>query len=475
MATVNYTPEPIAEDFILDDRKLTYIVGPVGSAKTTAILMKIVHRAQLQAPSPKDGVRRTRWVIVRNTGQQLRDTTIKSWGTWFPEGAAGKWVGGHGNTFLMKFGDVEAEILFRPLDGPDDVRRVLSLEVTGAIIDEFVEIPREIADALESRCGRYPSKVDGGATWWGMWGASNPGNEDNWWYDWLYKEWEDDPTGAAKKSKLGFYEQPSGFDPRAENIGNLPGGRKYYEETAVGKTEAWIKQYIEVQWGFSLKGKPVYSVFKPEIHVSKRPLQYNPHLPLILAVDPGFANSAALFGQQDKNGRILVLAELIGVKMGARRLCREKIKPLLASRFVNADLQIVLDPAGFSGTPTDEKTVGQVLYEELRVRPRPARSNLLEPRLTAVENRLSVLTDVGAAYLVDPSCAMLIRGFKSGYRYEKIGKAEASVPAKNEYSHIHDANQYLCMMCEYEFERSERRRAALSSNHNVRRPHQYSF
>mgnify|MGYP000090021351 CR=1 FL=1 len=459
MSGITYNPEPIAEDFILDDRFYSYIVGPVGSAKTTAILFKIVHRAKLQKPSPVDGIRRTRWVMVRNTMPQLKDTTLKSWFTWFPDGKAGTWTSST-NTFLLKFGDVEAEILFRPLDTAEDVRRVLSLEVTGAILDEFVEIPQEIVEALSARCGRYPSAVDGGATWWGMWGASNPGNEDSWWYDYLYEPWEDDFDGSAKRMKLGYYEQPSGFSPRAENIGNLPGGAGYYTNLAVGKSPEWIKQFIEVQWGYSLKGKPVYRAFNPEIHVSKTGLRYNPHLPLVVGFDPGFVWSAAILGQQDQHGRVLVLAEAIGHQMGARRFCREKLKPLLAQRFPSAQLLICSDPAGNSSAQTDEKSVIQVLKEEMGVPVRPAKSNALEARLGAAEEYLCRLTDVGAAYLVDPSCNTLIRGFKSGYRYSVSTKGQqADTPEKNEYSHPHDANQYLCMAFKGEQARDARRRA----------------
>jgi hypothetical protein len=41
--------------------------------------------AGLQAPGP-DGIRRTRAVIVRNTGNQLTDTTLSSWFYWFKPG-----------------------------------------------------------------------------------------------------------------------------------------------------------------------------------------------------------------------------------------------------------------------------------------------------------------------------------------------------------------------------------------------------
>jgi len=469
--SITYAPEPVAEQFILDDRKQTFIVGPVGSAKTTAILFKIVHRAKLQAPSPHDGIRRTRWVVVRNTGTQLKDTTIKSWLTWFPAGAAGHWVGGFGNTFLLRFGDVEAEVLFRPLDSPEDVQRVLSLEVTGAILDEFVEIPQAIVEALDGRCGRYPSAKDGGATWWGMWGASNPGNEDSWWYDWLYSPWENDPQGTKKNRVFGYYQQPSGFSPHAENLTNLPGGRDYYTNLADGKSEAWIKQFIEVQWGYSLKGKPVYRAFKPEYHVSTRPLMYNPHLPLVMGFDAGLT-PAATFGQIDPHGRVLVLRELTSENMGARRFARDKIKPMLAMHFPQCRLLIAADPATTQRAQTDEQSVRQILEKELGVRVRPASSNTLADRLDAVNEFLCRLTDEGPAMLIDPSCTTLIRGFKSGYRYAVSTKGQtADSPEKNMFSHVHDACQYMCMEFKSGDARDARRRraAAVGFGHNVQR------
>ena len=137
---INYTPSKTISEFIQDHRKgalfYDWIVGPVGSAKTTGIFFKLIYMAKLQEPGP-DGIRRSRAVIVRNTLPQLRDTTITSWNYWFKEGQAGTWKVTE-NKFTLRFDDVECEVLFRPLDTADDVARVLSLEITFALIDEFV-------------------------------------------------------------------------------------------------------------------------------------------------------------------------------------------------------------------------------------------------------------------------------------------------------------------------------------------------
>jgi len=53
--------------------------------------------------------------------------------------------------FELKAGDVHCEILFRALDTPDDVRKVLSLELTGAYINEGREVPKAILDMIGGR------------------------------------------------------------------------------------------------------------------------------------------------------------------------------------------------------------------------------------------------------------------------------------------------------------------------------------
>src|SRR5574343_504688 len=293
MSSVEYKPPATIREFIKDHipGKLFYdwIIGPVGSGKTTGLFMKLAYMAKQQKPGP-DGIRRTRCVIVRNTMPQLKDTTMVSWSYWFKDGQAGKWQLTD-KIFTLRFGDVECEVLFRPLDTDDDVARVLSLEVTFAIIDEFVEIPRKIIEALAARCGRYPSKKDGGATNWGMWGSSNPSTEDNWWYAYLHKLC-DDPNQ------------------------NLPDGRDYYTSLEVGKSEAWIKQFIEAQWGFSISGQPVVRTLEPKRHFVSD-LKINHGLDLIVGFDPGIAGSALVFCQMDFDGRLNVLGELVQSGYGA--------------------------------------------------------------------------------------------------------------------------------------------------------------
>jgi len=439
---VNYAPPPTIADFIREytpgELFFNWILGPVGSGKTTGIFFKLAYMASLQTPSPRDGIRRSRAVIVRNTMPQLRDTTITSWNYWFKDGQAGTWKAST-SSFLLKFGDVECEVLFRPLDTPDDVARVLSLEVTFAVIDEFVQIDKSIIEALSARCGRYPPAIDGGATNWGMWGSSNPGNEDSWWYQKL-EEPENTP------SNWGYFKQPSGFSPMAENLANLPGQARYYTSLADGKSDHWVKQFIEVEWGYSLDGTPVMKTFNSEYHVAKRPLLFNPMLPLVAGYDPGLGGSALLFGQMNHNGQLVVLSELVQDGYGTERLCKERIAPHLRLRYPELrELIITPDPAAAGRSSGNEKSSVDVLRALKYVVKFPDMNNFLETRINAIEFFSTRITPAGPALLIDPGCKVLIRSLTTGWRYKAKKDGEtAPEPEKNKYSHPADGFGYLC-------------------------------
>lgn len=460
MNVIDYRPPPTLKRFIKDFRYdelfYTWIVGPVGSGKTTGIFFKLIYMAKMQDPS-RDGIRRTKAVIVRNTMPQLKDTTLASWGYWFKDGEAGDW-NATDKKFILRYDDVECEVLFRPLDTPDDVARVLSLEVNFAIIDEFVQIPKEIIDALSARLGRYKLPDGTKPNVYGMWGSSNPDTEDNWWFDYLHNkdavyQVPNDPAGVMRAAIEGtdelnarYYVQPSGLSPEAENLENLPGGRRYYENQIKGKTTAWVKQFVDAEWGFSASGKPVVPSFSADMHIAKKPLIYNPMLPLICGFDPGLGGSALIWGQLDSHGRLNVLRENVQVGLSAKRLIDEVIRPMLVQHFPRARLTFAPDPAANNRSQTDERSVVDIIRQFW---PCSTESNNRLPlRLDAIEYFTTRLVDAGPAVLIDPrGCPTLIRALKGGWRWEmnaKKGVVKSSEPEDNQYTHPGDGFGYLC-------------------------------
>jgi hypothetical protein len=472
---ISYKPSKTIKEFMrwYKPRELFYAwcVGPYGSAKTTGNFFKLVRMACLQEPGP-DGVKRSRCVVVRNTAPQLTDTTIKSWFYWFKDGVGGCEWQATNKTFILRLNDgstlVECEVMFRALDSPGDVARVLSLEVTFAIVDEFVEIVRPVIEALSGRCGRFPSKKDGGATNWGMWGASNVSTEDNWWYEYFYRSssvlhfaeqsWED---GNARQFRLqgvgleddpeeppnaAYFLQPGGMARNAENLENLPpyqaGNHAYYINLRKGKTKGWIGQFIDAVWGFSADGTPVISSFEADRHIARHTLKYNPLLPLVVGLDPGVTSSAMIFTQMDLFGRLLVLGELVQQGMGAQRLIDERLKPYLRLRFPNARVIIAPDPAAANRAQTDEKSVVGIFKKHYEVKVES--NNRLPLRIDSIDSFMTKSVDAGPAFLIDAHyCPALIRALKGGWRWEITKKDEPKTQVEdNPSSHPGDALGY---------------------------------
>jgi len=469
--SIQYTPPATASRFIKDylpgELFYDWIIGPVGSGKSTANFFKLIYMAGLQQKGP-DGIRRSRAVIVRNTATQLRDTTLNSWFTWFKDGQAGKWHATD-KKFVLKYADVECEVLFRPLDTPDDVARVLSLEVTFAILDEFVQIPQAIVDALSARCGRYPSVVEGGASNWGMWGASNPDTEDNWWFDYLHNGLGVIQPGEGvslhrrmvlDERNARYFLQPSGYSPGAENVENLPGGRAYYTNQAKNKSEAWIKQFIEAEWGYSIAGKPVVQSFNPKVHISPTRLVYSPNMHLVGGYDPGIGGSAMIFGQEDLEGRLHVLGEIITSGLGASRFINERLRPYLAREMPDLPsngFTIAPDPAAGNRSPNDESTILATIKRCFPVSIET--NNRLPLRLNAIDHYTTKLVYGMPALIVDEqACPMLTRALKGGWRYalDKRENVRGTMPEKNAYSHPGDAFGYLCRYFHRQVEKNER-------------------
>lgn len=371
----------------------------------------------------------------------MRDTSIPDFLRWYPDGYAGTFLKTE-YKFLLKFDDVECEVLFRGLDDADDVRRLLSLQASFFIFDEFREINPEIFNTAQGRLGRFPSKLDNdlgcvtdeGVSNAHLWGMSNPPDMDTYWETYL----SDPPSNAY----VCF--QPSGLSQEADWIHCLPAG--YYENLCEGKSEDWIDVYVHAKFGKSLSGQPVHRSFNRDLHVAKETLRHitMDEYPLLIGMDFGL-NPSAVIGQLDPRSRLLVFESLTADGMGTLRFITEILKPVLANRFPGCSHIIIGDPAGRQRAQTDERSVYDILKQE-GLYARPASTNSVVARIASVESFLNRMVDGQPAMLIDPCCTPLINALRGGYRYKvkSNGETEDS-PDKNKHSHIADAGQYLCL------------------------------
>jgi hypothetical protein len=400
---INFEVIESLDDFFYSDKFISLAVGPVGSTKTTAGIMKILHHAAQMAPD-KNGVRKSRAIWVRNTREQLRDTSIPDFLKWIPDGVMGSFLKTE-YKFVIKVGDIECEVLFRGLDDANDVRRLLSLQASFFVFDEFREIHPDIYNAAQGRVGRYPDKMmngvgcktDDGRANAHLWGMTNPPDQDTFWEELLT-----DPP-----ENVHVTIQPSGLSPEADWVQFLPDD--YYDNLAQGKTEDWIDVYIHAQFGKSLSGKPVFRAFDRSTHIAKKEIKpISDDSPILIGVDAGLT-PAAVVGQVIFDGRVIVYDALTSEDMGALRFVREKLKPLLANKFPGRNYLVIIDPAAFQRVQTDERTVADI-YKNEGFHVKPAKTNSIAARLAAVESFMTRTVDGKSGLLLDPeSCGLLVQ------------------------------------------------------------------
>ena len=74
---LDFSTSPVIFDFFQSNAFVQGVMGPVGSGKSYGCAAKIFKKAVEQKPSPIDGIKYSRFAIVRNSYPMLKTTTIK--------------------------------------------------------------------------------------------------------------------------------------------------------------------------------------------------------------------------------------------------------------------------------------------------------------------------------------------------------------------------------------------------------------
>ena len=433
--TRRYEYPPTIAAFSACQKRLQFLFGPLGGGKTTGALMKLLTLAHTQRPNA-NGVRKTRWAVVRNTRPQLRDSVLKTVFEWLPpNGKTVKWNETNMDMLLdMPLPDgtrVHCEIMFRALDDEKDARRLLSVEFTGGWLSEFREIPFTLLTDLLSRCGRYPSMSEGGADWYGVFGESNMTTKGSEWFKFLMV---DRPENTA------VYIQPSALSPEAENTKYLK--PDYYTMLLAGKPQNWIQAHITCEFPDSLDGKAVWgSSYDYQRHVAKEVLKPLGFAPIIIGVDQG-RNPAAIAVQMHPSGQVRVLGETFGSGMGMDRFASEYLRPFVGTHFAGLPVLVAIDPAGCSKSEVNDQSPKDVL-ELAGFKVIAAATNQLDRRINAVERQLILANGI----IFSPSCPKIISAVASDYRFrtKRNGELEDIPEKKHPISDLADALQYAVM------------------------------
>lgn len=471
---LDYTANDTFAQVHMDYNKYMFIRGSVGSGKSSGCIMHCYFNALKQAPS-LDGVRRSKYAVIRASYPNLKSTTIDSWqNDWFGPTInivydvpiRGEIRMGHPDGVT----EIEMKLIFLALDREEDINKLQSLQVNGAHLNEAAEIPRGVYQMLKSRINRYPKRF--------TLDKVHPDFRDQYRpfldkYEklgsiqpfiihdynsvptehWLYKIAEEE-----KPLNHSFYVQPpallmcskeEGFvhdaednwyklNPLADNLENL--SEDYYIDQVQGADPEWVSVFVLNNYGNLRAGKPVYKMYDDKAHFSDKPFEVSKGIPIVIGMDTGLTPAAA-FMQFTASGQLVVFDELVTEDCSIHEFAYDHLWPHIRNNYKGHRIEIVVDPEN-KRAQTDKKTARDILIKAgLPVQ--LGKSQNPTHRFEAVVFFLRKKD----GFVLTGNCPTLRKGFLSEFKFEKVsttvqGTKWKEKPEKNIYSHVHEALQY---------------------------------
>lgn len=472
-------PGPVGAAFLQSKGPIDLIMGPAGSGKTVASVFKGPLLAAKYMPVCKDGVIRFKIACIRDTYRNFERTALASWHEAFPQdhpwtvhyqGGQDRPIKHHLKWETIRNGDrviVDYQMETGAIGDSNVEAFIKGYELSAGWMNECDMLDEKVPGLFFQRTGRYPpvSQIadseleriskDSVAQFRAMgltpepgetilprmiWGDMNPPDLGNWTYRFCIKD---------KKPGFNLFQQPSGLSSEAENRAGKP--RSSYELEAATQTEDVVRRMVHGEFGYAMDGKPIYPEFSLKTHRADSILQPVRGLPIGLGLDAG-GSPACGIGQFMPNGQFRPLREVCCSPGTGPARFSSMILDLLMSDFPGFPInEAWADPSSFYGA---DRINGELAFMEtvaraLNISILPAPSNEPSLRQEAVRWYLGAPIDGNTPrMLVSSNCDVTVGGFAAHYKLTKQSSAGATDKlqvAKNEYSHIHDAWQYLCL------------------------------
>lgn len=460
MATkhLNYIPYPTPMEFhcAWQTKFVRAICGPFGSGKSVTCVEELMYIAMRQKAAP-DGNRYTRFGIVRASYPNLRTTTKKTMEMWYPsECGFIKETAPMEGKYRIPLPDdtvVVMELLLIAVETAEDVKKLRSTDFTAIWINEATEVSPEVLTAATERVGRFPSDRFGTCSWKGVILDYNKPPRGHW----LRTLFE----SAETPENYAYFEQPPAaykhvsddgivsytFNSEADNLKVL--GVDYYPDQVAAKRLLGdfdsIDQLLCMLDVDAKHGKPVFTTFTREQHVSKSVLKPLDGEDTIIAIDTSGIHPAALFAQF-MGRKWGIIDELYGEDTGFEDFIYGALLPVLTNRYRGCKVLSICDPANARNAFNATSPVQNLI--EARIPAIVAPTNNTKARIEAGNQ---ILSRTAGGIIISPDCEMLIAALAGGYRFKKtkiagtIDTTFSVEPEKNEHSHPADAFEYLCL------------------------------
>lgn len=417
---IQFRANPTQKSFIESQARADLFACRMGEGKSAALAWAIWYHTK-HNPGAK-------WAVIRDTWENLRETTQAEFFKWFPPGIFGEY-----KTSTKKFewdpaSGLTGEVQFLGMDDPADAAKLQSRDLGGIAMDEPAPaaesggIDELIFDIGISRL-RQP-----GMNWYAVKLAENNPDETHW----TYRRFVDPGTPGFQWWQT---ENP-------ENLGNLPEG--YYEKIA----ETWAhrpdlkRRFLEGKFGFQQIGKAVTPEWDISLHLQSG-LEPVPGVELALGWDGGL-NPTCVITQVTPLGYWLILEAHVGDNIGMYELIEDVIKPRLAQRYQGFDWRHIGDPTlGNREQSSSMNSAARVITRELGgpfIEGPITEAERLEP-LRAVMRKVNGGTGL---IQVDKEWAKPVwHALRGGWHYHIDREGNVGNIVKDMHSHPGDATSYL--------------------------------
>lgn len=420
-ASQSYKPLPKIKTWHKSPAFEKILMGGFGSGKTKALVWHVTDRCMQ--------FERNRWLVARDTSGDLADSTMHD----FLEECPSELIIAHrkkeGKVVLANY----SEVIFRSFRSyyesvhSQKQSRLKALNLGGAAVDEVSETSEQNWRLLKGRL-RLPHIPSFARE---LIGATNPPDNDHW---------------IAK----GFdaYRYPDAKDKFLLQVSSrdnpyLPAD--YIENMEKDYPPSWVSRYIDGNFGFILKGDPVYDSFRETVnglpwHVG--PTEFIRGRPVYRDWDFGWHHPAVVWSQDDLEGRWRVHREEMGEKVYIWDFA-PKIIRISNDLFPGAEFIDFCDPAGNQKSDRAKRSSIEILKEDFHIHPR-FRMSHVKDGIDIIQRKLnSVTAGEPDIRFNKEGCPILIQGMLGGYAREKPvdgrGMTDWQPIKDGYYEHLQDA------------------------------------